>query len=72
MLEISKRKGDSGVAPTVENAISGDYPITRPLHIYTLGDPEGVIAEYLEWIMSAEGQAVVSEMGYVPIANEDE
>jgi phosphate transport system substrate-binding protein len=72
MLKISQKKGESGVAPTVENAVYGSYPITRPLHIYTLGDPEGVIAEYLEWIMSDEGQAVVSEMGYVPIANKDE
>jgi phosphate transport system substrate-binding protein len=66
MLKISKKKGESGVAPTMENAIKGDYPITRPLHIYTLGDPEGIVAEYLEWINSTEGQAVVSEMGYVP------
>ena len=68
MLKISKKKGEPGVAPTMDNAIKGKYPITRPLHIYTLGDPEGVVAEYLEWINSAEGQAVVSEMGYVPAA----
>jgi phosphate transport system substrate-binding protein len=72
MLRISKKKGDPGVAPTVENAVSGAYPITRPLHIYTLGEPEGVIAEYLAWILSAEGQAVVSELGYVPVTNNDE
>ncbi len=67
MLKISKKKGEPAAAPTVENAMNGAYPITRPLHIYTLGDPEGVTAEYLEWIMSAEGQAVVSELGYVPV-----
>jgi phosphate transport system substrate-binding protein len=72
MLKISQKKSDPGVAPTVENAVSGAYPITRPLHIYTLGEPDGVIAEYLEWIMSAEGQAVVSELGYVPVASSDE
>ena len=55
--------------PAAEQAsdAAGAYPITRPLHIYTLGDPEGLIAEYLEWIMSDEGQAVVSELGYVPV-----
>jgi phosphate transport system substrate-binding protein len=72
MLEISEKKGEPGVAPTVDNAVSGAYPITRPLHIYTLGDPEGVVKEYLEWIMSAEGQDVVSELGYVPVAKTDE
>ena len=72
MLKICKKKGEPGVAPTVQNAVSGAYPITRPLHIYTLGEPEGVIAEYLDWIMSAEGQAVVSELGYVPVTSNDE
>lgn len=72
MLKISQEKGGSGAAPTVENAVSGSYPITRPLHIYTLGEPEGIVAEYLEWIMSGEGQDVVGELGYVPAASSDE
>jgi phosphate transport system substrate-binding protein len=72
MLKICEKKGDPGVAPTVENAVSGDYPITRPLHIYTLGEPEGATAEYLAWIMSKEGQDVVRELGYVPAASDDE
>jgi phosphate transport system substrate-binding protein len=72
MLKISEKKGDPGVAPTVENAASGDYPITRPLHIYTLGDPEGQTKTYLAWMMSADGQAVVTELGYVPVLSGDE
>lgn len=72
MLKISAKKGEAGVAPTVENAVAGKYPITRPLHIYTLGEPEGATKEYLDWIMSKEGQAVVGELGYVPAASEDE
>lgn len=72
MLKISVKNGEESVAPTVENAVSGDYPITRPLHIYTLGEPEGNIAEYIEWIMADEGQAVVSELGYVPVTSNDE
>ena len=72
MLEICEKKGETGVAPTVANAVSGDYPITRPLHIYTLGDAEGLMAEYLEWNLSTEGQAVVTELGYVPVSDSDE
>lgn len=67
MCHIAEKKGDEAVAPTVENAKNGSYPITRPLHIYTLGQPDGKIKAYLEWIMSEEGQAVVTELGYVPI-----
>jgi phosphate transport system substrate-binding protein len=67
MLRIAKSKGGSSVAPTVENAKNGSYPITRPLHIYTLGEPVGHIAEYIDWIMSSEGQEVVVDLGYVPV-----
>ncbi len=67
MVPVAKVKGEAGVAPTVENASSGAYPIARPLHIYTAGEPTGAVKEYLDWIMSPEGQAIVLEMGYVPV-----
>ncbi len=65
-LKISKRRGEPGVAPTVENARNGSYPITRPLQIYTVGEPAGAVKEYLDWILSPEGQQIVLELGYVP------
>ncbi len=71
MLKIATKKGDPGVAPTVENAMSGDYPITRPLMIYTSGEPTGILKEYLDWVHSAEGQAVVTELGYVPVGDNE-
>ncbi|MGD0898186.1 MAG: phosphate ABC transporter substrate-binding protein [Thermoguttaceae bacterium] len=66
MLRVSKRRGEPGVAPTVENARNGSYPITRPLQIYTAGDPAGPVRRYLDWILSPQGQAVVAQQGYVP------
>ena len=45
----------------------GTYPITRPLLIYTAGEPTGRSSEYLEWILSSEGQEMVRELGYVPV-----
>jgi len=67
MLKVSKRRGEPGVAPTVENARNHTYPITRPLQIYVLGEPAGAAREYLDWILSPEGQAVVLALGYVPL-----
>ena len=72
MLKISKKKGEAGAAPTVANAVNGTYPITRPLQIYTIGEAEGTIADYLGWIASAEGQDVVKELGYVPVGSINE
>jgi phosphate transport system substrate-binding protein len=70
MLKISENKGEPAAAPTLENAQNGSYPITRPLHIYTLGDPTGAIKDYIDWINSPEGQKVVVELGYVPAKKE--
>ena len=55
MLKVSKRRGEPGVAPTVENARNGAYPITRPLQIYVIGEPAGAVKEYLDWILSPAG-----------------
>ena len=54
------------VAPTVESAIDGTYPVARPLFMYTAGQPEGVVREYLDWVLSADGQCIILEMGYAP------
>lgn len=67
MLKISREKGGEAVAPTLENAKSGAYPITRPLYIYTAGEPTGALKAYLDWIMSEAGQKVVTDLGYVPV-----
>jgi phosphate transport system substrate-binding protein len=66
-LKVSRRRGKSGVAPTVENARNGSYPITRPLQVYVIGEPAGQVKEYLDWILSPEGQEIVLELGYVPV-----
>ncbi len=66
MLNVSKRRGEPGIAPTVKNAKNNSYPITRPLQIYVIGEPTGHVKEYLDWILSPEGQDVVLNLGYVP------
>ena len=67
MLRISKRRGDYGIAPTVENAKKQIYPITRPLLLYTAGEPKAEGPAFLDWILDMPGQKVVAELGYVPM-----
>lgn len=67
MLSLSESKGGEGVAPTAANAASGSYPLARGLYIYLEGEPEGTVKHYLDWIRSSEGQAIVEEIGYVPV-----
>ena len=55
-----------GVAPTVENVISGVYEINRPLLMITSGEPEGLAADYLAFILSEEGQQILKDSGFIP------
>jgi phosphate transport system substrate-binding protein len=71
VLRVSKKKGQAGVPPTAENAIKGLYPITRPLLVYTLGETAGPLKQYLDWILSSEGQTIVDELDYVPVGSHD-
>jgi len=71
MLKVSRRRGEPGVAPTVENARNGAYPITRPLQIYVIGEPAGPVKKYIDWILSPEGQEIVFQLGYVPLETDE-
>jgi phosphate transport system substrate-binding protein len=67
MLKVAFKSGDTAYAPTVENALAKKYPLTRSLQMYTLGEPQGVIKNYVDWVLSEEGQKILRECGYVPI-----
>ena len=53
--------------PSVESASDGSYPIARPLFMYTNGEPAVPIKEYLDWILSDEGQCIIQAKGYAPV-----
>jgi phosphate transport system substrate-binding protein len=66
MLAISPGPGQPAYPPTLANALSGRYPISRPLYVYTLGQPGGELRRYLDWTLSPPGQQVVIRAGFVP------
>ena len=68
---ISKDDSSECVEPTVETAIDGSYPIARPLFMYTLGKPKGSVKDYLDWLMSDEGQCILFDQGYAPAKEVD-
>lgn len=67
VLAISKGEHPSFTLPSVETAASGIYPLSRNLYMYTAGVPTGSVADYLNWILSNEGQLIVAELGFVPL-----
>ncbi len=61
-------KGDEAcVAPSVATASDRSYPVARPLFMYTNGEPQGAIKEYMDWIKSDTGQCILKKKGYAPI-----
>lgn len=56
------------VWPTNENILSGKYPIARPLFIYTATEPTGLVQEFIDFMFSEQGQEIVSQVGYTPLA----
>ncbi len=66
-VAVAAGPGEPFVLPSIETVNSGAYPIARDLYMYTAGEPQGAIADYLAWICSPEGQAIVGELGFVPL-----
>jgi phosphate transport system substrate-binding protein len=60
--------GSGLVEASVATVLSGEYPIARGLNMFTVGEPTGLAADYLAFIMSPDGQSLVAEEGFVPIA----
>ncbi len=61
--------GKSGqpVSPTKDTVLDGSYPISRPLFMYTDGEPQGEIKHYLDYVKSDDGQRVLAQKGYPPL-----
>jgi phosphate transport system substrate-binding protein len=57
----------NNIAPTVANVLAGTYPISRELYMFTKGNATGIAREFIEYLQSTEGQAIVQEEGFVPL-----
>jgi len=67
VVAVARSAGAPYVEPSIETVKDDSYPIARGLYIYTLGEAQGAIGEYLQWILGAEGQAIVRDLGFVPL-----
>ena len=56
-----------GVEATAENIKSGEYKVSRPFNIATNGEVSDVAQDFIDYILSPEGQAVIEENGYISI-----
>jgi phosphate transport system substrate-binding protein len=66
-LNIKKDDTAPAVAPSLQTAQSGEYPISRFLYFYTAGEPTGTAKKFIDWTVSPEGQKVIGDVGYYPL-----
>jgi len=67
LLKVKKDDTTAGVVPELKTSKDGSYPISRYLYIYTVKKPEGAVKAFIDWVLSKEGQSVVSDVGYYPL-----
>jgi phosphate transport system substrate-binding protein len=68
-IAIAEVEGGEYVLPSIPTVNDKTYPIARDLYMYTNGQPQGLLREYLDWILSAQAQQIVAELGFVPVQN---
>ena len=67
-IKVSKTDGGEAILPSEDTVLSGKYPISRYLFCYVNpGKDSGAVADYINWCISDEGQAVVKDVGYFPL-----
>jgi phosphate transport system substrate-binding protein len=66
VIAVAKAEGEPFVIPSEATASDGSYPVSRALYMYTPNPPDGQVKAYLDWIL-ADGQALVRELGFVPL-----
>jgi phosphate transport system substrate-binding protein len=67
MIPLSRSPEGPFIIPSAKTVLDGTYPISRPLFMYTAGEPTGAVKEYLDWV-THDGQGLVTDLGFVPLA----
>jgi phosphate transport system substrate-binding protein len=63
-------KDGKAVLPSNESVQAKTYPYARPTFFYTNGEPTGLTAQFVEFMLGAEGQALVQKVGFVPVGKQ--
>ena len=70
-VPLAKKAGKPFIEATTDNAISGDYPLSRFLYVYVNKHPNKPLAplerEFIKMVLSKAGQEVVVKDGYIPL-----
>ncbi len=68
-IAVAKDEKSEYVTPTIENVLNDTYPISRPLFLYTNGQPQGLVKKFVDFMLSKVGQDIVLKTDFVPVKN---
>jgi len=57
----------NGIQALAKTALSKEYPVARPLYMYTDGAPKGNAEGFIKFLLSKQGQEIVKKAGFVPV-----
>ncbi len=66
-IHVAKDAKSEYIAPTIENVVHSKYPISRPLFLYTNGEPKDQVKQFVDFCLSKEGQEIVLKTDFVPV-----
>ncbi len=66
-VAVKQNAESKAYTPSLESINKGEYPISRYLYLYLRVRPAGATKDFIDWILSADGQKIVSEVGYFPV-----
>jgi phosphate transport system substrate-binding protein len=69
-IAVKKDAATPGVEPKEENVANGTYPISRNLYFYWLASSRPELEKFVNWVVSPNGQALVSKVGYYPLTTQ--
>lgn len=64
---VKKDANTPAIVPTAETIAKNQYPITRYLYLYMRNKPTGETKKFIDWILSPDGQKIITEVGYFPV-----
>ena len=67
ILKVKKDAGSPAINPEKATVLNGTYPLARPLFFYLRAKQTGDIKSFIDWVLSADGQAIVEKVGYYPV-----
>jgi phosphate transport system substrate-binding protein len=67
VIPVNRDEKSEAVMPSLDTVKSGQYPLSRNLFFYTIGEPTGDVKAFIDWVLGPEGQKLCATVGYYPI-----